>query len=277
MPTIKDGQGNEWTVAEVQHLVNQVGSLTKAARRLSMRGTAKIRELGVKTAAEWVQEKAQADPQWLKDYVIRCDGRKKAAEQLSISVTHLNTVLTSIGVDLKAPVPSREEAHAVMTKFGSPIFAARVLGTTPNEIKKALGEEWRELKDPTKAGSHSVRTGSIAEDHYKSVRGEAVVESPAEKSYNHRGFDHMDSEHGRVNVKAAIVRKGRASWSAVVDLNWVDSIAFIPLTNKRVPEGSYYVLNLTKWQPTPHSPVVKVRVSFYAKTQEFRVHGVGLA
>ena len=79
MIEIKDKTGQTWTQDEIQALVCQVGSLTKAARRLGLRNTSELRKLEILTATEWVRKRAKENPNWLRDLIIRFDSKKKAA------------------------------------------------------------------------------------------------------------------------------------------------------------------------------------------------------
>jgi DNA-binding transcriptional MerR regulator len=236
METFTDENGQTWTHNEVQFLVCQVASINKAARRLGVK-PAQIRKWGIKTSTEWVRDKALTEPGWLVGVIVQQNGRERAAKFLNVSTTFICSLLTQLEVKWSSPRPATEEVKILMVKFGSPILVARMLGTTPNEIKKAL-PEWKDHRDPTKAGNHSIRTGRIGEDYYEQMRGSHIQESHSSKNHNNPNYDSVDDVYGKVNVKTTIIRNGVCVWDRLQSMNTqIDAFALVWMDEKKVPQG----------------------------------------
>jgi hypothetical protein len=235
-----DSTGQSWNQKEIQALVNQTGSFTKTANRLGIK-VGELRKMGILTPPEWVRSKAATDPMWLPNLILQTGSTKTAAELLNVSTTHLNNVLRGLGYETDLPTPDPTEARAALKKFGAVIFAARLLNTTPNLIKQAV-PEWREYRDRTKAGSTSVRTGAIGESYVEAVRGDKITHSPAMENHNHPGYDHQDTEYGRVNTKTAVV-SDRSTWTWELEPHTdCDAFALVQLDKTRTPVGMVIIL-----------------------------------
>lgn len=243
MYKIVDKSGNEWEKDQVQALICHVAALSKAAKRLGV-NVSFLRREGLLSPVEYARKRSKEDPQWLKDLIIRCDGKKEAAKELGVSVSTICGFLQEIGCNFKARVLEHCIVKELMERFGSCLLVARILESSVTEVKRAL-PEWRELKTGEKAGDHSVRTGQIGEKAYKELRGDKVLESPCFANPNHRGWDHRDSEYGRVNVKTSkmyLVKKGKECrwvWSVVLGEREfeTDSFAFVQLNGEMKPIG----------------------------------------
>lgn len=233
--TIVDGTGQTWTREEIQWLIIQVGSLTKAVNRLGLKNTTQLRQMNLKTPPEYVMERAKQDPNWIRDLIVRFDSKKKAAAHLNVSATHLMKVLQEINCQYRTCSPTQERAREVLTKFGSVEFTARVLETSVSEIKRILGDEWRQLKDGTKAGDTSIRTGQIAEAYTLKCREGHVISTDAAENHNNPGYDFIDDTFGKVNVKGSPVS---ASGSYVWEFHPkddMDTLALVMMTTKKEP------------------------------------------
>lgn len=247
---IKDSSGQEWTKDEVQALVNQVNSLTTAAARLGLNSISTLRSMGIKTTAEWVRDKSSEDPQWLPKFIIMHGGVANAAAYLNVSVSHLEGVLRKQGYEVRLPIPDSAAAETALKKFGSVLYVARLFHTTPNLVKKAV-PNWRDYQDATKAGDHSTRTGTIGEKYYEKLRGPMITDDPANRNHNHPGYDYLDSEFGKVNVKAIPPRaKGRWVWEIDPRTN-CDAFGLVQLDAGKSPVG---LVILTKNQLTDPPP-----------------------
>lgn len=231
----------DWTVDEVQWLVIQVGSLSKAAKRLGYNSTKEFRDKNIQSPPEYVSTRAKQDPNWLKDMIIRLGSKEKAAERLNVSTSHLTKVLLEIGCNLRPEQPSRDLVFSTMEKFGSVGFSARVLEITVNDIKRILGPEWRSLKDGTKTGKTSVRTGQIAERYVMEKRKDNLLSTEAADNHNNVGFDYKDTEYGKVNVKGSPMKgKGYYSWE-FHPMDDMDTLALVFMTKTRVPQGYFMI------------------------------------
>lgn len=232
---IKDTQGQDWTREEVQALVNQVASFTKAAARLGVT-VKQLREAKIKTPVEYVRDRAAADPKWLLHFVLMMGSTKAAAAHFQISISTLESILVSQGYSVRLPIPDREFCLVALKKFGSVLYVARLCHTTPNLVKKAV-PEWREYTDPTKAGNTSIRTGTIGERYYISVRADLIEETPSVKNPNHKGWDILDRQYGKVNVKT-ISANARGRWVWEIDAQQeADAFGLVQLDNTKTPVG----------------------------------------
>lgn len=230
-----DLTGQVWTQEEVQALVNQTGSFENTARRLGLKAT-DLSGSGILGIPEWVRQKAKSDTTWLPKLVLQTGSIKAAAEILGCSETHIKNVLKETGYETKMHKPNAEAAIAALQKFGSVLFAARLLETTPALIKNAVSN-WRDYRDRTKVGTTSIRTGTIAENYFELVRGNKVQESPATENHNNKGFDHLDVDYGRVNSKGSVVSKsGKWTWDLDPKTD-CDAFALVQLNDKREPVG----------------------------------------
>jgi hypothetical protein len=230
METFTDENGQTWTHDEVQFLVCQVASLNKAARRLGVK-PAQLRKWKIKSATEWVREKAMAEPGWLVGVIVQQNGRERAAKFLNVSTTFICGLLTALDVKWSSPRPEAEQVQTLMVKFGSPILVARMLGTTVNEVKKAL-PTWKDHRDPTKAGNHSIRTGRIGEEAF-CTRREGKAKLVSLDNHNHPGFDATDVELGNVSVKTTGKSKaGKWTWE-FKSAEEFDTIALVGMDHKK--------------------------------------------
>lgn len=235
----EDPTGQSWSRREIQALVMQIG-LTKTSKRLGLKGTKHLRDWGIRTPPEYVRERAELDKTWLMTMVIRFEGTKKASKYLNVSYTFLRNLLEELGIERRAPAVDKVKAREALVKFGSPLFVARLLETSDAEIKKAV-PEWRTLKDPTKAGDHSIRTGFIAECYYESLRGEKIQESPAHDNHNNKGYDYIDLEYGRVNVKGTCQSESGAWTWEIKPETECDYLALVQMDKEKTPLGCLVV------------------------------------
>lgn len=248
---IKDVHGEEWTKEELQTLVNHLGSFTKAAARLGLNGVKLLRDAGVQSPAEFLREKAEKDHQWLPRYVLMHGSVALAAKHLNMSESFLRGILSKHGYDTRPVLPDRNEALKALQKFGSVLYVARHFHTTVAVIKKLLPEEWRDLQDPTKVGQTSIRTGTIAERYFEAIRQGHITESPATKNRNHPGWDYLDDEYGRVNVKSTPLVRER--WTFEIDPSQdCDQFALVQLDAARSPVGLVMLPKSQLYSPPPH-------------------------
>lgn len=98
--TILDVHGQEWTLEEAQTLVNQLKSMTLAAKRLGLKSIKPLRDLGVKSIPEYIREKVVKDPTWLPAYILRQGSIQIAAAYLNVSVSFLEGELKSLGYQI---------------------------------------------------------------------------------------------------------------------------------------------------------------------------------
>jgi len=232
---ITDNSGQTWTFCDVQSLVIQTGSLAKAARRLNTDSRV-LRKLGIRTPAEDVRQWSAGNSHQLINVILQHESVKGAAKHLHVSVTFLKSLLVEHGWEIYHPEPDEEAARALMEKFGSPILVARMLSTTPNQIKKVV-PDWKDLRDPTKAGDHSIRTGRIAERYFEAKRGEHITENLVEKNHNSPGYDYVDDTFKRVNVKAT-VQGSSGGWTWELDPHEnVDNYALVRMDRNKKPLG----------------------------------------
>jgi hypothetical protein len=234
-----DPTGQIWTRREIQALVLQIG-LTKTSRRLGLKGTRNLREWGIRTPPEYVRDRAERDKTWLMTMVIRFEGTKKAAKYLNVSYTFFRNLLEELGIERRAPAVNEEKAREALLKFGSPLFVARLLETSDTEIKKAV-PDWRDIKDPTKAGDHSVRTGHIAEKYYEGLRGEKITDSPVHNNHNNKGYDYLDLEYGRVNVKGTCKSESNVWTWEIKPETLCDYYALVQMDRDKNPLGCVVV------------------------------------
>lgn len=232
---LTDPTGQQWTKAEIQSLVNQTGSFTKTARRLGLKGTSVLRHWGILTPPEWVKARAIADPMWLPRLILQCSSVKDTAELLNVSAAHINLCLGATGFSTRLPDPDPELCKSALEKFGSVIFAARCVETTPVLFKKAV-PNWKDFRDPTKVGTTSIRTGRIGELYFERCRSQHIVCSPALTNHNHPGWDHHDREFGRVNTKASVAENHRWTWDLGPNTD-CDAFALVQLSLGRDPVG----------------------------------------
>jgi hypothetical protein len=230
-----DPTGQKWSLNELQALVIHV-SLNKAAKRLGMKSTRQLRKWGLKTPTEVARERAAQNPNWLLSVIIRRGTVGKAADYLNVSKTFITGLLTEAGITLQDPEPPAEDVRLALAKFGSPIIVARLFDTTVTIIKK-LVPDWRDLKDPTKAGDHSVRTGHIAEQYYKRLRIDFITASPSEQNHNNKGFDFIDSQFGKINVKGTVINSNNGwTWELKPDTE-CESFALVQMDKDKKPLG----------------------------------------
>lgn len=232
---LTDPTGQSWTKAEIQALVNQTGSFTKTAKRLDLKSTSVLRHWGILTPPEWVKARAVVDSMWLPRLILQCSSVRDAAELLNVSAAHINLCLMATGFATKLPDPDPEACKSALEKFGSVIFAARCVETTPVLFKKAV-PNWKDFRDPTKVGTTSIRTGRIGELYFERCRGPQVISSPALTNHNHPGWDHQDSEFGRVNTKASVNENHRWVWDLDPNTD-CDAFALVQLSLSRDPVG----------------------------------------
>lgn len=245
---LKDADGRLWDLEELQALVLQCGSFKNTGPRLGLPShivNAELRNRGIMPPPEFVRTIAKADPLAFRDSVIREGSTKKAAQWYGVSITHLMKVLVEIGVKVKRTIPSKEEAERALGLFGSALLAARLLGTTPNEIKKAC-PEWKSYRDPLKTGRQAVSTGRIGEDFWKELRGTITLEETARDQPNHPDYDFIDGEFGYVNVKTSNPTKQKRkdiwtwTWEVKEDQK-ADVFPLVFLDRNRNPMGYFLV------------------------------------
>lgn len=238
---ITDSTGQVWSKDEVQFLILQIRSLTKVARRLGLKNTKQLRDLSLLTPSEYVLNRAKLNPNWLKDLIIRLDSKKKTARYLNISITTLLNILKEIECQYKTPEPTLDRTREVLKKFGSVELAARILEITTSDVKRILGEEWRVLKDGTKAGDTSVRTGQIAERYILKLREAHILEDTVLRNHNNPGYDYIDAEWGKVNVKGAPRNSsGSYTWEFHPKDN-LETLALVFMSAEKEPIGSFFV------------------------------------
>jgi hypothetical protein len=221
--TYQDASGVEWDTEQLQALVLQVRKFDLVASRLGKprhEVTKKLREMGVMSPPELTRHLAQMDTNQFRDLIIREGGPDKAAKYLGVSITHLRNVMTEVGIEWRKKSLTPESAAAALDRFGSVILAARLLDTTPAEIKKCL-PDWRERRDPLKTGRQAVATGRTGELFWRDLRTDNTLESPCLENPNSPGYDFVDREYKKVNVKTANPekQKNKDIWTWTWEVN----------------------------------------------------------
>jgi hypothetical protein len=247
---LKDVDQREWGSEELQALVLQVGSFGKTALRLGLPEhvcNAELRKRGIMPPPEFVRTIAKADPVAFRDSIIREGSIEKASKWFGVSTTHLKKVMDEVGIKHRKITPSKEDAEKALNLFGSALLAARLLGTTPNEIKKAC-PEWRDFRDPLRTGRQAVATGRIGEDYWKSLRGMQTLEEFIYQDPNHPGYDFIDQEFGKVNVKTANPNQEKRSknWAWTWEINPTQDADTFPLVFLDRNRRPFYHLIVTR-------------------------------
>lgn len=240
----KDRDGREWSPEELQTLVLQVGSFRATAPRLGIPEhicNKELRDRGIMPPPEFTRKIALGDPTAFAHSIIREGSVEKAAKWFGVSTTHLKKVMDEVGINHRKHVPTKEEAQKALGLFGSALLAARLLGTTPTEIKKAC-PEWKDFRDPLKTGRQAVSTGRIGEDYWKSFRGMQTLEEFTVDDPNHPDFDFIDAEYQKVNVKTAnpTKQKNKEIWVWTWEIKPAqdaDTFPLVYLDRNRMPIG----------------------------------------
>lgn len=246
-----DADGRAWSTEELQTLVLQVGSFKATAPRLGVKDhicNVELRKRGVMAPPEYTRTIALADPLAFRDSIIREGSTEKAAKWYGVSVTHLRKIMDEVGIKHRKHTPTLEEATKALNLFGSALLAARLLGTTPTEIKKAC-PEWKDFRDPLKTGRQAVATGRTGEDHWKFLRGAMTLEEFTVEDPNHPDFDFIDQEYGKVNVKAANPTKQKKkdvwTWTWEIQPSQdADTFPLVLLDRNRQPVGVFIVTRI---------------------------------
>jgi hypothetical protein len=183
---------------------------------------------------------------YLKSFILEQGTFEKAAKKLGVSESFLRQEVRTKGVQDRMEVPSKEDAMKAMETFGSAQLAAEYLRTSPSIIKKVLTEEWRSLRDPKLTGKNSTSNGRIGEEYYLKLRMKHITSSDSLDNHNNPGYDFIDDQYGKVNVKIARPRelKNRKDyvWYWSVDLS-VDTnyLALVLLSKSLKPLGLFMV------------------------------------
>jgi len=158
------------------------------------------------------------------------DGQSKTATLLGVSLAHLRKVMDSVGIEWRTPKVNRETAVSALERFGSVILAARLLNTTPAEIKKAC-PEWKDLRDPLKTGRQSIATGRTGELLWATIRATETLEKTCLDNHNAPDHDFVDRQYGLVNVKTANPQKQKNKdiWTWTWGVNFNQKADVFPL------------------------------------------------
>jgi hypothetical protein len=241
---LKDKDGQIWTPRELQALAINLGNFTDVAARLGLKRhdvTKALKSLGVVSPPDYVAKMAMADPIGFREMIIDQGGFEKPAKYYGVSETHLKNLYKSLPDKKPTQEITADEIIELMGKFGSVGFVAKVLEINESTVKR-ICPNWKELTDPTKMKNQAVSTGRLGENYWKSIRGDQTLTCLAEVNPNYPGYDFIDKEYGKVNVKAARARKAKSieeeTWTwEICPTQEADVFALLAMTEEHKPVG----------------------------------------